>query len=512
MTQDSDTKPDADKPRPRDTSLVGKGWEILAGGAANPFEKGGEDPFDQALLEQLRGQPNPFASDQEADQVIEEATAMNTTPAEAPPTDAFWDRGRGAEASGPSASPASALEAEPRDLSPEELGTLFSAPEPAGAILTEPGTGTGGQNIMHTPDSGAASPLDIPGSEPSDMTSAELVPAEPVPVEALPEISPLDEAMIPIAPTEPPPPDMAPDTTSKAAPSMFGADITAQFDDPFAGISTKRNGQVEAKISNDLSTDAAVESLLITDARLNRLWDMIDETYNIVVNDVRGYYDSTEEALADLKKAREYLLAGREYYDNAEQMVMSVKARLRLEEKVRVWSRTRGAWLVVYLVAWLLFLSISSLALYYLGILDFIDAHVPAWMAGTVLPTLFGALGGVVGALWVLIKHIARDRDFDPIHTTWYLTNPLMGGALGVLSYFILGFSGSIITSGMTGTAIDFNQPTSIIFQVILLTTCAIIGFRQNVFWELIERFLKAVLPKKAEEEAPPATPPDAVG
>ena len=172
---------------------------------------------------------------------------------------------------------------------------------------------------------------------------------------------------------------------------------------------------------------------------------------------MRGYYGTTEQAIADLKKAREYLLAGTQYYDNAERLVVEVRARLRLEEKVRQWSQTRGTWLGFYLVLWLVALSLASLLT---GRIDALASQgiLPTFLVQTWLPGLFGGLGGVVGALWVLVKHIAVRRDFDPQNTPWYIVNPIMGVAMGVVTYFVLWVSSnSLLGIANIDGEIDFT-------------------------------------------------------
>jgi hypothetical protein len=229
---------------------------------------------------------------------------------------------------------------------------------------------------------------------------------------------------------------------------------------------------------------------------------------------VRGHYKATEHAISDLKKAREYLLAGKQYYDNAEELVMHAKAKLRLEEKVRQWSRTRGPWLVVYLIVWLMLLSASSLIIPRAEQIA-LDFGVPSWLAATILPGLFGGLGGVVGALWVLIKHIVIKRDFDPIHTTWYVVNPFMGITLGVMTYLI------VYTGGVLGNLIvasDTNLTVTTGATPFMYALCVVVGFRQNVFWRLIDKFLSTIFPPSEDEESPVTetssvtTPPSGAG
>jgi hypothetical protein len=261
--------------------------------------------------------------------------------------------------------------------------------------------------------------------------------------------------------------------------------------DPFETLDERPRIDEEA----ELVPDAAMAKTLITQERIDALWNEINETYDLVVNDVRGHFNTTQQSLSQLKKARELLLSGPENFDNAEQLVKEIKSRLRLEEKVRQWSGTRGAWLATYLVMWFVLLSLSSLATNQVS--QTAASFVPDWMVATWLPGLFGGLGGVIGALWVLNKHITKCRDFDPIHTMWYITNPILGIALGVVTYLLVRGGGWLVTQ--IGSSGDFVMSPAL--TVTLIVLCIIVGFNQNVLWSLVDRFVKTVIPSEDTDE-----------
>ena len=267
------------------------------------------------------------------------------------------------------------------------------------------------------------------------------------------------------------------------------------IDDPFASMQDRDIYSGKELDGPELPLDETLAKTLITPDRVNALWDEINEAYDMVVNDVRGHFETTQQAIDLLKKARELLLSGPENFDNAEKLVIEVKSRLRLEEKVRQWSNTRGAWLAAYLLLWLSLLSIGSLATGQVQM--FATRFVPEWMADTWLPCLFGGLGGVVGALWVLNKHITKKRDFDPLHTMWYVTNPILGAALGVGTYIIVRGGGWVLT-GVAASG-DVNMTTA--GRLTLAAICFVVGFNQNVLWSLVDRFVKAIIPPSEDDE-----------
>ncbi len=425
-------------------SLRGQGWDILVGGEEHAALMGGSDPFDMYTPD-----------DAEADAVLTGGAGRQPTSAgdEPPPEEIFWDRGRGAEAAEPSPVEGEA-EPPPRDLSPEELGRIPTQPQPtAGGV--------------------PPAPIEVPPLAWEEMLTP--------PRRTTAPSAPTREETIPFG-------EMAGGAAPTVVPEAPAYAVErARIYDPFERvIPTPAPPAPELEASKDLTEK------LITQERLDALWNEINETYNLAISSVRGDFHTTESALADLKKAREMLLAGLENFDNAEELVKRVKARLRLEEKVRQWSRTRGTWLGIYLVVWLLLLSTLSLLTNRIDTIA--QQFVPAWLAAAFLPGLFGGLGGVVGALWVLIKHIARERDFDPLHTPWYVTNPFLGFALGVITYLLLRASSGLL--GADPQVLEGTAPG-------LYALCVIVGFNQNVLWALVDRVIKAILPA---EEITPAT------
>ncbi len=533
---------DNDKPS---GSLEGRGWDILAGGRENPFALGGDDPFD----EEYQPSKNTFTDDDEADLIL----GVSTLP-EAPPTpdeeieveeieeiESNTIRAQGSEVE---REVASSAEPEPRDLSPEDLmAAAASSSGPMGAVT--PGVQV--EVVGGYEEPAAAAPVE-PVVEVDKVEEAEETPVMPtIPVEVeeieegpitpgveVEEIGGYEEPVIPVpqpesetggpitppeekdysAPATTPPVSIEPEPDRPIQPPWPMPEVQSQSEfviqDPWersSSLSSRR-----PKDDPDLIPYPEYEKALITKERVNELWDEIDEAYDQVINDVRGDYSTTDDAIADLKEARELLLAGPEHFDNAEVLVKQVKARLRLEEKVRQWSKTWGAWLGTYLVVWLILLSISSFFTLQVDIVA--SEFVPNWMAATFLPGFFGGFGGVVGALWVLIKHTTRKRDFDPIHARWYIVNPFLGIALGVLTYLVI-WGGGVVLGNLAGISGDFTLTASTetgASVALLYLLCAIVGFNQNVLWRLISRVMKAVFPEDESEEEAVTSAPDSAG
>ena len=455
--QNSEQPEEFTNPVKNSASLKGRGKDILIGEGGIPFE---DDPhFQPASMTGIDAE-DPFSPDSDDVNALMESLS---TPAPPPVPDvAFYDRGKGIESPAPS-------DTAPRDLSPTDLGafghkvtvlTESSSETPPMASPTEP------ESIGETPRNEIESLLTEPKKSPSP----------------------------PVIPSEPPP-SFSPSRPSSSVPPMppFMMPQAQSFEvaDPFESISRRET----PRPSPNLSVNPEMQHLLITSERINALWEEINTTYEIVVDDVRGHFGSTEQAIADLKHARELLLAGSANFDDAEEIVMQVKARLRLEVKVRQWAQTRGTWLSMYLITWFLLLVMGTLFVARAQLM--FATQIPDWILGSWMPILMGGVGGVLGALWVLIKHIVHKRDFDPIHTPWYVTNPFMGMGLGFITYLVVRVGGGSLANLFNIS----NQFDFAATSIPLYLLAAIVGFQQNVLWGLLDRFVNTILPNQNDHD-----------
>jgi len=441
-----------------ETSLAGKGWDILVGGKAHAAEMGGEDPFD--------AQPKPdFSPAAAADEVLGSITGSGE----------------------PGISPGALSNGEKVVIELEALNDDHYKPAPA--LPAQPGPPLG------------------EGAEVDDGPALPSIPKAP-PVTEVPDVytgAPARPAGSSSVGTGASPARVV----SKLTVDPQAIKIKSAIVDPFVDELPGK----DLHPSPDVPIDTEIVQMLITPQRVRLLWEQINQAYEDAVSDVRGDYKATEGVLAKLKDARMLLMAGEEYFDNAEELLMQAKARLLLEEKVRRWTLTRGTGIAIYLILWLCLLIFGSLMND--QVIAFAQGRVPNWMAAIYLPALFGSLGGVVGALWVLIKHTSKRRDFDPIHTTWYLTNPFMGLLLGIVAYIIIFAGGNVLTLATSGSMTDLATASTSPAIPLIYPICLIVGFNQNLLWRLIDRFIKAIVPADEDEESttsastpPPPQPP----
>ncbi len=245
----------------------------------------------------------------------------------------------------------------------------------------------------------------------------------------------------------------------------------------------------------DVTEDDKLLGMLVTDDRINQLWQRIDSAERKVINDEDMNQDRREVSLDSIKTARNLMLGGRKNYEDAELYVGAVESELAQANRVRRWSYSYGIVILIYNVAWLVLLvfayTLSSRVVSY-----FSDAGVVAEGFGLSVwvTILSGGLGGVSGALYSLWVHVSQRQDFDRQHIMWYITNPLMGAVLGIFVFMIA--QAGVFTLSGGGT-------TSGNALFILYILAWIAGFQQNVAYQLVDRAIKTFL--KPEEPAKPA-------
>ncbi len=97
---------------------------------------------------------------------------------------------------------------------------------------------------------------------------------------------------------------------------------------------------------------------------------------------------------------------------------------------------------------------------------------------------MWGGLGGVVGALYMLWWHIARLQDFDGQHNMWFLVQPIMGMVLGGIMFLI-------VAGGLLIVQVDLTNPQASTGARLLPYLLAVLGgFRQNFVYEQFDRLI----------------------
>ena len=113
---------------------------------------------------------------------------------------------------------------------------------------------------------------------------------------------------------------------------------------------------------------------------------------------------------------------------------------------------------------------------------------------------LIGALGGIAGAFFALVRHVSTRLDFSKQYSMWYLTNPLMGMIWGSFVFMVLRAGMLSLTAGI--------EPQEVTSAWVLYLLAFIIGFQQNVANDIIRRVLKIF---QLQQEGQPDSTAEAV-
>ena len=117
-------------------------------------------------------------------------------------------------------------------------------------------------------------------------------------------------------------------------------------------------------------------------------------------------------------------------------------------------------------------------------------------------PTLFGMLGAIVYAYFTFHKHAIQQRDFDPVHLSWYLMNPIIGIVMGLLMTLVFG-AGIVSTIGVG--LVDQGQGQMMgQYPFLLWVLCFLAGYNQNVVLRLMTRAFSLMRGSDAEATPPP--------
>ncbi len=253
--------------------------------------------------------------------------------------------------------------------------------------------------------------------------------------------------------------------------------------DSAAGLSGAQGRESTAH----LEASEAMMDLLITEERLVSLWNRIDQCQH----DIRTKVPSLAIArqLADqVERARNELLAGRSRYEEAERAVNEVELRIVAVE--RSLKDTRFAyWLLIYELLWSDFLALTLVGLSLLSTATAGDILY----AG--LSAAWGGLGGIIGALHALWRHVSRDVDFSRQYGSWYITNPILGVFLGAVIFIVM--RAGLISLDVGATTESLGTP------YVIYVLAAIVGFQQNVAYDLLRRVIQVFSPTSGENGAP---------
>lgn len=223
-------------------------------------------------------------------------------------------------------------------------------------------------------------------------------------------------------------------------------------------------------------TDMNIVDTVVDIDRLRKLWARVDDAQREITQNINQI--TLANYLLDLlQKSRNAIMAGLDQYEEAERYLGEVEHRLGLQKRVMEWSKTIGRNLVVYEVFWLIVFGVM------LYIIDRYQVGFSRDIYYFFNSLVWGGLGGVVGALYALWKHIADKQDFDKQYSVWYITNPILGISLGGFVFLVIRAGFFSLTAGTAGD--ETIQSAAVIYVLAWIS-----GFKQNVVYEIVRRIL----------------------
>jgi hypothetical protein len=231
--------------------------------------------------------------------------------------------------------------------------------------------------------------------------------------------------------------------------------------------------------------------------RIDALSKRIDKLYEQVTSGIISDPSQAGDALLYLRRARDKELEDQRQFDEAEYLVNVAQYIVTHAGNVRTWSYTYGIALLVYGLIWL-GVFVAGL-IFDQALLNWFRTFLTVPATATRMADIFGpydtvvwgGIGGVLGLLYSLFKHIAVRQDFDRQYTIWYIVQPFMGMLMGAIVHLFF-VAGIFQLVGATAEA----------FRALGALLAIAAAFRQHYVYAWLEAVLKNFQPGGAGAEA----------
>lgn len=286
--------------------------------------------------------------------------------------------------------------------------------------------------------------------------------------------------------------------------------ISAAEGEPFTGVPEEQipgpaafafeGGPAASDLTQELLNlppDQLVLNLLIKSQYIERFWLRTEEAQKRI-NDEVDQLALANSLMNKLQQARNYILAGKEYIEEGERLLSEVEHRLNFIQRVRKVARNTAPWLLVYELVWLALLVAGFVAfLPFTPIFTLRAGAATIQLDQLIYSMIWGGVGGVVGALFALWRHVSDQQDFDRQYTLWYITSPILGLPLGAFIFLVIQAGFFTLTAG----SVDGQTITS---ALVIYVLAWVGGFKQNVIFDITKRILDVfrVQPEREREEA----------
>lgn len=236
--------------------------------------------------------------------------------------------------------------------------------------------------------------------------------------------------------------------------------------DPFQSV-VKRQASEELFRATSQPDKELLETL-VDDERLKTLWQQIDALHEELVQTVQGDRGATDVYQQELLQASSLLLESRANYDDARAIVYRIRADMNRQRKVNAdVMRYRPLLLNYYVgcgIAWVVLFALKGL---FTGVAEAVGIDI---VSAIYHPSLFGVLGALISGYFTLERHTTTLRDFDPMHISWYLFNPLLGGVMGLMMFLLY----AVINDDV------LQESASNLELAIAWILCTVAGMNQN--------------------------------
>jgi hypothetical protein len=235
------------------------------------------------------------------------------------------------------------------------------------------------------------------------------------------------------------------------------------------------------------------------------LWQEITELYR-QVPEVLAMDELHDEALALLQKAQDILMEKPRQFDVAQYNVSQVRAIIVRRRNIVRWTNTYGWATFLFEVLWLLGTGAAILfAPVVVGWIESVLGELPSFIViGDLWNTsVWGSVGGVMGALYSLYWHAAHKKDFDKQYIMWYIVQPVIGVIIGAAIYIFFG-------AGLINVIGESASGAQTPLDLFPYAVAWLAGFRQRFILELVDRFIQYLTrgTEQQEQAAAPPTPP----
>jgi len=287
--------------------------------------------------------------------------------------------------------------------------------------------------------------------------------------------------------------------------------------DPFVVIPATRP-PLSQTLQPDRPGSLEQQRRYVSEADMKALWKQIGELQEEVAQGVRATRTHTDTHQQDLLYATRLLFRSETNYEEVRQIIFNIRAELNREKRIAADIARYRVLLILYHLLWIIVTVIG------ISLDDEFRALIPptvsimqlAW-----IPILAGVFGALLNGLIALHEHCTVRRDFDADHVAWYLTNPILGGMLGLVVFVFFVVTGSTLTNDLLTTPQTRIDQTS---PMVIWLLAFIVGWQQNIIIQLLNRFLRSFLPStqpptpspsaNSQPTPPPAapTPPPSTG